>query len=61
MTKYYWDKEYYFKCVHTNNLPDYNLDPPEDDDYEEENDKIDDPWPIPDSVVFNDQPRYFNW
>ena len=57
MTKY-WDKEYYFKCVHTNSLPDYNLDPPEDDDYEEENDKIDD-WPIPDPPVF-DHPIYFN-
>jgi hypothetical protein len=28
----YWDKEYYFKCARSNRLPDYNLDPPDEDE-----------------------------
>jgi hypothetical protein len=51
MAKHYWNKDYYFKKAQGSKLPDYNLDPPEDDDFEEEMGKNLEDFEIPENLL----------
>lgn len=65
MSKHYWNKDYYFKKAQGNKLSDYNLDPPEDDDFEEEMDKSLEDFEIPEPLLNihsrSFQPNYFHF